>query len=634
VAGNAIAITITAVDQASERLEAINKRIAGMGAPVVRLQRSFERFSDASGITKLSKGFADLGRGSLTAFHNVARVVEPLAAITGAASIAGMVKLTTAWADFGSQLGFTARGLGISASALQTFQGAAQLAGTSSSALTSGLQTLGENMYNAVGGRAPEITAAFRYLHLSFQNADGSARSVSAVLPEIADRIKAIQNPFAQAAVATALFGGAAAQMLPFLRLGSAGMAEYEDRVRRYGVMNAAGVTAANNMRIAQAGLTLAVQGLGNAVAQQLAPVLDPLLNQMSEWIARNREWIATGIGRAVQQFATWIQSVNWAAVGQEIQGIGASINGVVSSLGGWQRVATGLMVFMAGSWLAGILAPIASIAAAIAGVTASIAALPGMAGLAAVAGVVALAPIVNRMAHAPDPNGHYIQQGGRQIWQASGYVPGVAGHYIQQGARRIWKASARGIVDNNPLNLTYAGQAGTVGQDGRFGIYRTEQDGVAASVRQLTAYQSRGLMTLSQMVSTWAPPGENNTAAYIAAVSKSTGIKPGAVVNMHDPAVAGALINAMAQQETGAPIAAGALAQGIGMGLSTPGGAPANIGDGSPAGTAAAPGAPAQVQIQVTSTAPAGTKITASSNHPGVTIGTLKTHTAMQGAA
>ena len=79
---------------------------------------------------------------------------------SGAASIAGMVKLTTAWADFGSQLGFTAQRLGMSASALQTFQGAAALAGSSSSALASGMQTLGQNMWNAVGGRAPEVPLA------------------------------------------------------------------------------------------------------------------------------------------------------------------------------------------------------------------------------------------------------------------------------------------------------------------------------------------------------------------------------------------------------------------------------------------------------------------------------------------
>jgi hypothetical protein len=352
--GNRIAITVEAIDGASARLEAINKRIAAMTAPIAKLQKSFGRFADASGVTKLSKGFAELSRGSLDAFRNISRVVAPLGAITSAASVAGMVKLTTAWADFGSQLGFTARNLGMSASALQTFQGAATLAGSSSSALNSGLQTLGQNMWNAVGGRAPEVTAAFRYLHLSFQNADGSARSLGTMMPLIADKIKAIQNPFAQAAVATALFGGAAQDLLPFLRLGSAGMAEYEAKAQRYGVMNAAGVTAANNMRMAQAGLTLAVQGLGNAIAERLAPVLDPMINQLADWIAANRGWIATDITKYVVKFSNWLMVV------------GPQVQTVVDRLGGWEDAARDLAVFMGVSWLAKMMAPIITVTAAL----------------------------------------------------------------------------------------------------------------------------------------------------------------------------------------------------------------------------------------------------------------------------
>lgn len=366
MAGSKVAITISAVDKASARLEAINKKLAGMTAPVRRLGQSFKRFSDASGITKMAKGFGGLARGALQSFMNIARVVGPLNTIIGAASIAGLVRLTTAWADWGSQLGFTAQRLGISASALQTFQGSARLAGSSAGALDSGLQTLGQNMWNAVGGRAPQVVAAFRYLHLSFQNVNGSARSVSQMLPEIADKIKAIRNPFAQAAVATALFGGAGEDLLPFLRQGSAGIAKYNALMQQYGVTNQDGIDAANNMRIAQTGLTLAVQGLGNSVAYRLAPVLDPLLNQMATWISLNRGWISTRIGYYVQQFATWLQSVNWKAIGSGIMSVASGVNSVVQYLGGWGAAARDLAILWGGKWLLGMMAPLVTITAAL----------------------------------------------------------------------------------------------------------------------------------------------------------------------------------------------------------------------------------------------------------------------------
>ena len=152
-----------------------------------------------------------------------ARVIEPLGVITGAASIAGLVRLTTVWADWGSQLLFTAQNIGITATNLQTLQGAATLAGSSATSLSSGMATLGENMWNATGGRAPQVVAAMQMLHINWQNMNRTAKSTADVLPQIADRIKALQNPYAQAAIATALFGSAGTDLLPFLRLGSKG---------------------------------------------------------------------------------------------------------------------------------------------------------------------------------------------------------------------------------------------------------------------------------------------------------------------------------------------------------------------------------------------------------------------------
>ena len=92
--------------------------------------------------------------------RRVAATTRTLAAITGAASIAGMVRLTTLWADFGSKLGFAAQRIGIASDQLQALQGAARLAGSSSEAMTNGMRTLGDNMVNAVGGRAPSRTSS------------------------------------------------------------------------------------------------------------------------------------------------------------------------------------------------------------------------------------------------------------------------------------------------------------------------------------------------------------------------------------------------------------------------------------------------------------------------------------------
>lgn len=106
-----------------------------------------------------------------------------------------------------------------------------------------------------------------------------------------------------------------------------------------------------------------------------------------------------------------------------------------------------------------------------------------------------------------------------------------------------------RGIRNNNPGNIEWIATAskrwrGMIGQDGRYGVFDTAANGVRAIGGELRASIRKG-HTLAQAIAEWAPPTENNTAAYVAAVSKATGIAPGAkLATVHVPAVATAIIH------------------------------------------------------------------------------------------
>src|SRR5579872_7289049 len=95
-------ITISAVDKASSTLEAVNKRLQKFNAPVDRLRRNFAKFSDLSGLSKLGGAMGEVARKSLDAFQAMSRILEPLGAITGALTVAGMYRLASAWGNFGA----------------------------------------------------------------------------------------------------------------------------------------------------------------------------------------------------------------------------------------------------------------------------------------------------------------------------------------------------------------------------------------------------------------------------------------------------------------------------------------------------------------------------------------------------
>lgn len=90
-----------------------------------------------------------------------------------------------------------------------------------------------------------------------------------------------------------------------------------------------------------------------------------------------------------------------------------------------------------------------------------------------------------------------------------------------------------RGLRNNNPLNIRrtatqWKGLA-PVQTDPDFCQFQTLEYGWRAAFRLLTRtyYARYGLDTIRKIIGRWAPPNENNTAAYIAAVSQITGIPP-----------------------------------------------------------------------------------------------------------
>jgi hypothetical protein len=110
-----------------------------------------------------------------------------------------------------------------------------------------------------------------------------------------------------------------------------------------------------------------------------------------------------------------------------------------------------------------------------------------------------------------------------------------------------------RGIRTNNPGNLR-------TGANGAFGAYATPADGLAALGRQLNLYatgQSRAaggrrLDTIQDIISTYAPSNENDTGAYVAALSKQLGVSPTAHLNLQDADTLASLMRGIVGHENG----------------------------------------------------------------------------------
>ena len=114
-----------------------------------------------------------------------------------------------------------------------------------------------------------------------------------------------------------------------------------------------------------------------------------------------------------------------------------------------------------------------------------------------------------------------------------------------------------RGFRNNNWLNIRIS-DANWQGKkasntDGAFEQFDTPELGIRAAARNIRTYASRGLNTIKDIISTWAPASDNNnTNSYITNVASRMGVSPNATIDVNNPEVMTKLLAAMTVSENG----------------------------------------------------------------------------------
>lgn len=100
---------------------------------------------------------------------------------------------------------------------------------------------------------------------------------------------------------------------------------------------------------------------------------------------------------------------------------------------------------------------------------------------------------------------------------------------YVDAVRKASLGSGTRAERNNNPGNIEDGAfaksQPGYIGSDGRFAKFDSAASGGAAQSALLKSYIRGGQNTIAKIVAKWAPPGENDTEAYISKVESITGI-------------------------------------------------------------------------------------------------------------
>ena len=122
--------------------------------------------------------------------------------------------------------------------------------------------------------------------------------------------------------------------------------------------------------------------------------------------------------------------------------------------------------------------------------------------------------------------------------------------------------STPRGIRNNNPGNLDQGSPwQGLVNNpaEPRFCTFKDPVWGIRALTVTLITYHDKrrakdgsSIDTIREVIERWAPPHENNTAAYINEVSKAVGVAPDMIIDLHDYNTMRPLVEAIIRHENG----------------------------------------------------------------------------------
>lgn len=271
------------------------------------------------GLKNINKNFKALNKATNNLSRNLGNVAKMtvLPLVGSFAAVGASIKsCVTDLHEYGTSLFNTSKALGIASDDLAKFRYIAQLSGSSAEQMDAGLRVLNKNIANSAAGKNKDFLKMLEKLNISFKNADGSIKTAAQLMPELAEAMKSQTTQAQKAYIAQTAFGKSGADLIQTLERGKEGFAELSKDAEKYGlVIGDDAVDASLALDDALNHQNAALKGLKLTIGSQLIPTIAPLLEQMSDWIAQNREWIASEINQALKDFVTSVKSIDFKKV-------------------------------------------------------------------------------------------------------------------------------------------------------------------------------------------------------------------------------------------------------------------------------------------------------------------------------
>ena len=262
------------------------KQINSIQATVAGLSKSF---ADLAGAAKASMAaVATASKETATQVKEAAESVKAFReaftgvgeAVMAAFAVEAVVEFAKHMAETAEQIAHTAMTFGLTTREVQSLRGMAAGAGTDVGVLTTGMMRLDRAFLNAkMGAKGPE--EAFKAIGISTKE----SLTQTQLLQRTIEGFQGMEAGPAKVALAMQVFGRNIQAIGPLLGMEKEQMDEIKQSMADYGVVNddaeAKGLALAESFNTNK----IAMQGLGNVMAQSLAPVIKHVVDAVNDMI-------------------------------------------------------------------------------------------------------------------------------------------------------------------------------------------------------------------------------------------------------------------------------------------------------------------------------------------------------------
>lgn len=465
---------------------------------------------------------------------------ELLALVGVTLSVQGFKNFITGMTDNLQQLAVNSQSLDMSAKSLDGWQRAAEAAGSSAEKITgtlTGFQNVLTQIRTGGGQDNPLFAALSSFAGATGANFDYQNDNSEEVMRKIADNWGKLSKD------AQRRFGG----MFNFDNQTQQAMTNGNlvTDADRFAKMSRATEDATRKAQEFNRRLAEMKQNF-SAASQVLYEALIPYVEKLIPLIEKVGIWI-TEHGPEIQKFFSDTSN---------------EISQVVDAVGGWQNALEILAAFVAGSWALKMLSGISKVRGGFG---------PLLAAIAAVSAWDKLKSNEDEAKKEGKSTGQYLVDKMNNNTGSTDGIMGKADAWLKKSYAwwdsisktgdadnkyDAYGTKPRGIRNNNPGNLNFAGQAGATkegGENGRFAVFESMRDGISALYRQIQLYFSRGVNTIESVVNKYAPADDNNNVqAYIKQLVGATGKQADEKLSGEDTETVFKLIRGIINHENG----------------------------------------------------------------------------------